>query len=339
MEFKECLAEASREGGGGLGDAAFGAGELGGEAAEEVVLGLLGGEDRNGGEHTECVGAEEDYVLGGGTVRDGLNDLLDVVDGIAYAGVLGHALVGEVDFAFCVDGHVLEEGVAADGVVDVGLTVLVEVDDLGVATAFEVEDAVVVPAVFVVTDEETLGVGREGGLAGAGEAEEDGGVLAVHVGVGRAVHGGDALEGEVVVHHREHTFLHFAAVPGVDDDLFARGDVEYNGGFGVEAEFLVVGEFGLGSVVNDEVRGEVGEFFSSGADEHVGHEVGLPCYFHDEADSHAGVFVGAAEAVDNEEFLAGEFFNGEFLACFPSLFGCGLVVVLVFFGCPPNGVF
>ena len=86
-------------------------------------------------------------------------DLLDVVDRIAYAGILGNALVGEVDFAFGVYGNVLEEGVAADGTVDVRLAFLVEVDNLCISAAFVVEHAVVVPAVFVVADEQTLRVG------------------------------------------------------------------------------------------------------------------------------------------------------------------------------------
>ena len=41
MQFEEGLAEAGGEGRGGLGDAALGAGQLGGETGQEVVLGLL----------------------------------------------------------------------------------------------------------------------------------------------------------------------------------------------------------------------------------------------------------------------------------------------------------
>ena len=271
-------------------------------------------------------------------MADRLHNLLDVVDGVRYAGVFGHALVCEVNHAFFLHGHVLEESVAADSVVDVRFAVLVEVDNLGIAATFEVEYAVVVPAVFVVTDEETLGVGRESGLAGTREAEEDSGVLAVHVGVGRAVHGSDALEGEVVVHHREHTLLHFAAVPGVDDNLFARGDVEYHCGFAVEAEFLVVGELSLRSVVHEEVGSECLEFFSGGADKHVSHEVSLPCHFHDEAHSHAGVFVGTAEAVHYIELLVRELLYGKLLASSPCFFRSLLVVVGIFGGSPPYGV-
>lgn len=119
-----------------------------------------------------------------GTVGYGAHDVLDVVDRVAYAGVFCGALVLEVDFAVFCYCYVFEEGVATDCAIDVGLGYGVEVDYLGVASAFEVEDAVVVPAVFVVTDELALGVGGEGGLACAGETEEDGCVFAVHVGVG-----------------------------------------------------------------------------------------------------------------------------------------------------------
>ena len=41
MQLEEGLAEAGGEGGGGLGDAALGAGQLCGKAGQEVVLGLL----------------------------------------------------------------------------------------------------------------------------------------------------------------------------------------------------------------------------------------------------------------------------------------------------------
>ncbi len=82
-----------------------------------------------------------------------------MVDRIRYTSVLGYALVLEVDLAFSVNGNVLKKSVTSDGVVDVGLALLVEVDNLGVAAALEVEDTVVVPSVLVVTDKQTLGVG------------------------------------------------------------------------------------------------------------------------------------------------------------------------------------
>ena len=60
-----------------------------------------------------------------------------------------------------------------------------------------------IPAVLVVADEQPVRIGGQGGLAGARQAEEQSGVLAAEIGVGRAVHGGNAPQGQVVVHHGE----------------------------------------------------------------------------------------------------------------------------------------
>ena len=179
-----------------------------------------------------------------------------MVNGVADAGILGDTLVCKIELAIGIDSDVLQQGVAADGVVDVGFAVFVEVDDFGVAAAFEVEHAVVVPAVLVVADEETFRVGGEGGFACAAEAEEDGGVLAFHIGVCGAVHRGDALEREVVVHHAEHSLFHLTAVPGVEDYLLAGSDVECHAGFAVEAKFLVVLHFGFAGRIDCEAGGE-----------------------------------------------------------------------------------
>ena len=92
-------------------------------------------------------------------MRNRAYDVLDVVNRIRNAGVLGYALVSEVDLAVLVNGYVLEQGVACDSVVDVRLAVLVEVDDLSVASALVVEHAVVIPSVLVITDEQTLRIG------------------------------------------------------------------------------------------------------------------------------------------------------------------------------------
>ena len=191
---------------------------------------------------------------------------------------------------------------------------------------------------FVVTDEETLRIGREGSLTSTRKTEEHSSVFAVEVGVSRAVHSSDAAEGEVVVHHREHTLLHFTTVPSVEDNLFLAGDVESYNSFRVETEFFVVFYLSLRSVVHHEVRSEVSEFFSAGLDEHVGHEVCLPSYFNDEANSKTSVLVSTAETVNNEKTLVRKFLLGKILHHVPSLFSHGVVVVLVLFRSPPYSV-
>ena len=343
MQLQECLAEASGESRCGLGDAALGSCKLCSEAGQEVVLGLLRGQDRDRRQNAECISGEEDYVLSSRAMGDAagnlLHDLLDVIDRIGDTGVLGHALVSEIELSgLVIDRDVLKQSISLDCAVDIGFCILVEVDNLCVAAALEVEDTLVVPAVLIIADQQSLGICGKGGLAGAGQTEEDGGVLALKICVCRAVHRGNALQRQVVVHHGEHTLLHLTAVPGVDDDLLSGGDVEDNGGLGVQAELFVVLNLCLGCVVDDEIRLEVCFLFRSGLDEHISYEMCLPCNLHDEADSHSGVLVGAAEAIDNIELLVGELLLCDLLDSGPCFLRSGMVVVLVLLACPPDGV-
>src|SRR3712207_5653458 len=148
-------------------------------------------------------------------------------------------------------------------------------------------------------------------------------------------HRSDTLQRQVVVHHREHTLLHFTTVPCVKDNLFLAGYVEYNGCFRVQTEFLVVFNLCLRGVVNDEVGLLIEFFLIYGADEHVSYEVSLPCYLHDEANLHAGILVGAAETVNYEEALVRKLFLSQCVNNVPSFLAGLLVVVLIFVRSPP----
>ena len=338
MQLQEGLAEACGEGGGGLGDAPLGAGQLGGEAGEEVILGLLRSQDGHRRQHTKGISGQEDHILGSRRRRNGTDNVVNMINGIADAGILGDGLVAEVDLAVGVHGNVLQQSIPADGVVDVRLGFLVQVDDLGIAAALEVKDTVIVPAVLIIADKQALGVGGQGGLAGAGQAEEDGGILAVHVGVGRAVHGGNALEGQVVVHHGEHTLLHLAAVPGIDDNLLPGGNVEGHTGLGIEAQLLIVFYLGLGGVVHHKVRLKALQLLLGGLDEHILNKVCLPGHLHDEAHGHTSVLVGAAEGVHHEQALVAQLADSQLLHLGPHILAHRMVIVFISLAGPPNGV-
>jgi len=71
-------------------------------------------------------------------------------------------------------------------------------DRLRVATALEVEHAVLAPAVLVITDQRPARIGRKRRFAGARKAEEDCRVTC-RAHVGRAVHGHDALRRQQVI--------------------------------------------------------------------------------------------------------------------------------------------
>ncbi len=191
---------------------------------------------------------------------------------------------------------------------------------------------------LVVADELTLGIGRKGGLTRTRQTEEDS-RLALLVGVCRAVHRSHALQREQVVHVREHTLLHLAAVPRVDDDLHLLREVEHDSRLRVESELLVVLDLGLRCVQHDEVGlAVVGQLLLGGADEHVLHEVRLPCHLHDEADLQARVLVCTAEGIHDIELLIRQLLAGQLLQHVPCLLRHGLVVVLILIRSPPNGV-
>ena len=81
-----------------------------------------------------------------------------MVDRIRYTGVFGYALICEIDLSVCVECYVLKKSVTFDRIVDIRFRILVQVDNLCVASTFEVEYSVVIPAVLVITDQKTLRV-------------------------------------------------------------------------------------------------------------------------------------------------------------------------------------
>ena len=140
--------------------------------------GLIGIELRYWGQYATGIAGEEDDI--GRVVVGDAGDLgiFDVLDGVSAASVLREGGVVVVDDAGDgVKDDVLKDGAELDGVVDVWLFFGGEANAFGVAATLDIEDAAVRPAMLVVADEGALRVGREGGLARAGEAEEDSDVV------------------------------------------------------------------------------------------------------------------------------------------------------------------
>ena len=262
-----------------------------------------------------------------------------MVDRVRYTSIFCYALVSEVDLAVFVQSNVLKQSVTFDCIVDIRFGFFVQVDNFCIASAFEVEYAVVIPAVLVITDQQTFRVCRKSCFTCSGQTEEDCCVFTVHVSVCGAVHGSHAFQRQEVVHHREHTFFHFSAVPCIYDNLFFACDVEHNSCFRVQTQLFVVLNFCFGSVVYNEIRLEVFQFFSSRFDEHVCYKVSLPSNLNDETDCHTGVFVGTAESIYYEQSLVRQFFDSQCFYSIPCFLSSRMVVVFIFICCPPYSVF
>ena len=193
MQFQECLTEASGEGRSWLCDTTLCTSQFCCETRQEVVLSLLWSQYRYWRKYAECICRQEDNVLRCGSRRDRANNVLNMIDRVGYTGVLGYALISEIDLAFSIQGNVLKQCITSDSVVDIRLRLFIQVDNLRIAAALEVEYTVVIPAVLVITDEKTLRVCRQSCFSCSGKTKEDSCVLSLLICVCRAVHGSDAL--------------------------------------------------------------------------------------------------------------------------------------------------
>lgn len=127
-----------------------------------MVARLFGSQLANGWEDTKGIASQHDDISRLLVGQAWNASVGDVFDRISAAGVLGDANVVVVgDAVERVVDDVLEDGTEADGGVDLGLLLRREVDALGVAAAFDVEDTFVGPDVLVVADELAVGVGGE----------------------------------------------------------------------------------------------------------------------------------------------------------------------------------
>ena len=176
VQRQERISEAGRESGLGLRHPALSARNLGRVAREEVVHGLTSAQTRDRREHTEGVRRQKDDVLGV-AAHGSLLVVGDVVDGVGHARVLRFMDIKIVNsFRHGVHSDILEQSISLDGAEDIRLRLLRQIDGFGVTASFKIEDAVIVPSVLVVSDEEAVGIRGESGLTGAGQTEEQSGV-------------------------------------------------------------------------------------------------------------------------------------------------------------------
>ena len=79
-----------------------------------------------------------------------------MVDRVRYTSILCYALVSEINLSVLIQCNILKKSVTNDCIVDIRLRFFVKVDNLSIASTFKVEYSVVIPAMLVITDEESL---------------------------------------------------------------------------------------------------------------------------------------------------------------------------------------
>ena len=221
--------------------ALLGAGDFGGIAGQEVIHRLRRRELGDRRHYAERIGGQEDDVFrlpGAAATRSERHEL----ERISGAGIFRQLVAIEVaDARLRIEYDVFQHGAEPVGRrIDFRLGFGGQLDAFGVAAAFEIEDAVLAPAVLVVADQGAVRVGRQRCLACAREAKEQRDI-AVLADIGRAMHRHHALRRQIEVQRGEDRFLHLAGIRRIadQDDFFGEIDGDY--GVGAHAMALGIG--------------------------------------------------------------------------------------------------
>ena len=240
------------------------------------------------------------------TTQRGFRRVGDIVQRVGATHVGGQAVVLEIQFfGLGVEHHVLDDGAEfLRGGIDFGLSLGGQVDGFGIAATFEIEGATIRPTVLVITDQNALGIGGQGGFTGARQAKEHGGIDGVADSVvGRTVHRHHAFARQDVVQQGKDRFLVFTCVFSAadQDDLLVK--VQRDHRTRATAVFLRVG-LEAGAVDDGELGRKRVQFFARGAAQQVADEQAMPCEFGHHTHVQTVFGVGAAKQVLNEIITA-----------------------------------
>lgn len=108
------------------------------------------------GQHTLCVTSEEDNVLGVRSHCWQVNIFQEIErEGCPRVGSDGNIV--KVDGSrIWVEASIFNDAAISDGVENFGFNGSIEVDDLGIASALDVENSIISPASFIISNDLSL---------------------------------------------------------------------------------------------------------------------------------------------------------------------------------------
>ena len=81
-----------------------------------------------------------------------LHDILNVVNRVGHPGIFSPGAVAVVNPPCFIHGDILQQSVASDRLKDVRLMLRTQIDCFRITAAFKIEDALFVPAMFIIPD-------------------------------------------------------------------------------------------------------------------------------------------------------------------------------------------
>src|SRR5690606_31792588 len=123
------------------------------------------------------------------------------------------------------ENHIFNQSARPDGMIDLRLLFFAQVDGLCITSTLKVENVIVSPAVFIITNQFTSGVGTQGSLTRTTETKENGRITGI-THIGAAVHTQHIFfQGQDIIQYAEYALLYFTGVSGTgnqDHSVFER---------------------------------------------------------------------------------------------------------------------
>ena len=227
------------------------------------------------------------------------------MDGIRGARIFRFGFALEIERARrFIDDDVFEHGPEAVRCSpDFGFRFLREPNNFRVTAAFEIEDTVGRPAVFVVADERAFGICGERGFPRSREAEEDR-TVAVGADVGRAMHRHHVAQRHEIIHDGEDGFLDLARIPRAADEHDFTRHVHEDERSATRSIARGLGDE-FGRVDHGKFRREI-DRRDIGCDEEIAREERVPCVLRDDANGQTIPFVGTDERIECVDLALGK---------------------------------
>mmetsp|Transcript_18394 Transcript_18394/g.33340 ORF Transcript_18394/g.33340 Transcript_18394/m.33340 type:complete len:213 (+) Transcript_18394:376-1014(+) len=172
MKSHKGSSKACRKVGNGFLDSTFGSSNLGCVTTQKVVHGLFATEFGHWRQDTKGIARKKNDVIGmSSNLR--LPVIVNVKDWIRDASIFRFRnveIVGNIVRSLHAD--IFQERIRFNGPIDIRFRLFGKINRLGIATAFKVKDSIIVPTVFIITNEITMRICRESRLSSTGESKE-----------------------------------------------------------------------------------------------------------------------------------------------------------------------
>ena len=142
-----------------FGHAAFHSSHFGGKAGQKMILG--GGiiKNRYRRQNAKSIRRQKQYMFGVTGFGYRADDIVDMVDRVRHPGIQRQAGIAEINFAVGINHHIFEQRIAANRPVNFRFIGFIEVACFGVAATLKVENTVIVPAMFIITNQAAISGG------------------------------------------------------------------------------------------------------------------------------------------------------------------------------------